>query len=96
MEDVEAVEFMSYKFKKLHIDCDKLIAVAKGGEKMATVIKGAAIAGTKGSTVDYYRKCESCGYTSSSKYNTAHLSNVYRHSFRCPKCGNKQDIEIRA
>ena len=63
---------------------------------MATAIKGAIIAGTKGSTVDYHRKCESCGYTSSSKYNTAHLANVYRHSFRCPKCGNKQDIEIRA
>ena len=30
---------------------------------MATAIKGAIIAGTKGSTVDYHRKCESCGYT---------------------------------
>lgn len=63
---------------------------------MATAIQGAIIAGEKGSTVDYYRKCESCGYTSSSKYNTAHLANKYRHSFRCPKCGNKQDIEINA
>lgn len=96
VENVEVVELMSYKFKKMHIDCDRLIAVAKEDDKMATAIKGSVIAGTKGSTVDYYRKCESCGYTSSSKYNTAHLANVYRHSFRCPKCGNKQDIEIRA
>ena len=30
VEDVEVVELVAYKFKKLHIDCDKLIAVAKG------------------------------------------------------------------
>ena len=29
---------------------------------MATAIQGAVIAGEKGPTVDYYRKCESCGY----------------------------------
>ena len=62
---MEVVERVSYKFKKMHIDCDKLIAVAKEDDKMATAIKGSVIAGTKGSTVDYYRKCESCGYTSS-------------------------------
>ena len=30
VEDVEVVELVAYKFKKLHIDYDKLIAVAKG------------------------------------------------------------------
>ena len=63
---------------------------------MATAIKGAVIAGEKGSTVDYYRKCEACGYTSSSKYNTAHLAHRYNSSFRCPKCGNDQKVEIHA
>lgn len=29
VENVEVVELMSYKFKKMHIDCDKLIAVAR-------------------------------------------------------------------
>lgn len=30
VEDVEVVELIAYKFKKMHIDFDKLIAVAKG------------------------------------------------------------------
>lgn len=33
VEDVEVVERVLYKFKKLHIDYDKLIAVAKGVRK---------------------------------------------------------------
>ena len=65
---------------------------------MATAIKGAVIAGEKTNppSVDYYRKCESCGYTSSSKYNTAALVHRYNGSFRCPKCGNDQKVEIHA
>lgn len=51
VENVEVMELMSYKFKKMHIDCDRLIAVAKEDDKMATAIKGSVIAGTKGSTV---------------------------------------------
>ncbi|MBQ4403948.1 MAG: hypothetical protein II857_06000 [Selenomonadaceae bacterium] len=64
---------------------------------MATVVEGAVIAGEKSNppSVDYYRKCESCGYVSSSKYNTAALYHRYNSSFRCPKCGNNQRIEIR-
>ena len=61
---------------------------------MATAIQGAVIAGEKGPTVDYYRKCESCGYVSSSKYNTANLYTRYKSSFRCPKCKNDQKIII--
>ena len=63
---------------------------------MATVIEGAVIVGEKTNppSVDYCRKCESCGYVSSSKYNTANLVNMYHSSFRCPKCGNNQKIEI--
>ena len=30
VEDVEVVELVAYKFKKMNIHCDKLIAVAKG------------------------------------------------------------------
>ncbi len=61
---------------------------------MATAIQGAVIAGEKGPTVDYYRKCEACGYVSSSKYNTANLYTRYQSSFRCPKCKNDQKIII--
>ena len=63
---------------------------------MATAIQGAVIAGEKTSppSVDYYRKCESCGYVSSSKYNTANLYHKYNTSFRCPKCQNVQKVII--
>ena len=63
---------------------------------MATAIRGAVIAGEKDNTVDYYQKCEACGYVSSSKRNTAKLFHRYNSSFRCPKCKNEQKVEIHA
>ena len=62
-------------------------------EIMATAIKGAVIADEH----FYYRKCEVCGYTSSFTYqaNLRFFGDTYRHSFKCQKCGNKQDIEIK-
>ena len=55
----------------------------------------------KGAVIDhedfYYRKCEVCGYISSFTYKAylPFIGATYSRPFTCPKCGNKQDVEIK-
>ena len=62
-------------------------------EIMAKAIKGAVIDHED----FYYRKCEVCGYISSFTYKADMrcYGDTYHRPFKCPKCGNKQDVEIQ-
>jgi len=70
----------------------------KAKHPTAFAVQGAVIADQDGGRMKYYKKCERCGYVSSSGVSTSvpgtHTS--YRSSFTCPKCKNRQQIVIKS
>lgn len=66
---------------------------------MATAIKGCRITKDPGEvgTIHYKKICESCGYeipTEGQHSGSLRRGNTFRSEFKCPKCGNRQQIEI--
>lgn len=64
----------------------------------ATVLCGAIIVSDNGSSARYKDKCESCGYVGSSIKNMNSSGNghtIFTSSFMCPKCRNRQEIQIQ-
>lgn len=65
---------------------------------MAIALKGAIIIAEKGTTMVYKRKCEKCGWIDTSTVQaTAPSSRNAKtsSSFSCPKCRNRQSVEIQ-
>lgn len=61
-----------------------------------TAIKGAVIDSQDGSAHFLYRKkCESCGNVEPGTTGVTSRATI-KSSFRCSKCGNHQDIEIKS
>ena len=64
----------------------------------ATVLNGAVLVSDTGTSATYKDKCESCGYVGSS---TKHMNSsgsghtTFTTSFKCPKCGKRQEIKIK-
>ncbi|MBR1647321.1 MAG: hypothetical protein IJ685_11175 [Selenomonadaceae bacterium] len=68
---------------------------------MSIAIKGCQITRDKDAsghgTIHYKKICSACGYVLPGEgQHSGPLSrgNTFRTFFKCPKCGNKQDIEI--
>jgi hypothetical protein len=65
---------------------------------MPVALQGAVIVKQNGLQISYKRKCEKCGYLENSTVSTSApstKSSKSTSSFRCPKCGNQQKIEIQ-
>lgn len=62
-----------------------------------TAISGAVITEDDGDGYySYKEKCEFCDYVSSSKQSLYSTFGTYSKTFKCPNCGNMNDIEIEA
>ena len=64
---------------------------------MSIALSGWVIIEEKHNILRYCRKCEKCGNTSAT-YTTASIKGKYtkrKTSFRCSKCGNKQEVVIQ-
>ena len=63
---------------------------------MATAIKGCIILeeDEKRGRMTYERVCEACGYHFD-KVHTEIVKSSLHTSYKCPKCGHNQKIEIR-
>ena len=60
---------------------------------MAIALQGCVIIESKKGTIKYKKKCESCGYVENGTSSTSPMKSKHRVGiFKCPKCGNKQDI----
>ena len=62
-----------------------------------TAISGAVITEDDGDGYySYKEKCEFCDYVSSSEQTLHSTFGTYSKTFKCPDCGNMNDIEIEA
>lgn len=62
-----------------------------------TAISGAVITEDDGDGYySYKEKCEFCDYISSSEQTLHSTFGTYSKTFKCPNCGNMNDIEIEA
>ena len=66
---------------------------------MATAIKGCVITRDPGEvgTIHYKKICSACGYklpTEGQHAGSLRRGNTFRTFFKCPKCGNRQEVEI--
>lgn len=62
-----------------------------------TAISGAVITEDDGDGYySYKEKCEYCDYVSSSEQTLHSTFGTYSKTFKCPDCGNMNDIEIEA
>ena len=62
-----------------------------------TVISGAVITEDDGDGYySYKEKCEYCDYVSSSKHTQHSTFGTYSKTFKCPDCGNMNDVEIES
>lgn len=62
-----------------------------------TAISGAVITEDNGDGYySYKEKCEFCDYVSSSEQTLHSTFGTYSKTFKCPDCGNMNDIEIEA
>lgn len=62
-----------------------------------TAISGAVITEDDGGGYySYKEKCEYCDYVSSSEQTLHSTFGTYSKTFKCPNCGNMNDIEIEA
>ena len=64
----------------------------------ATVLNGAVLVSDTGTSATYKDKCESWGYVGSyTKYMNSSGSGhtTFTSSFKCPKCGKRQEIKIK-
>lgn len=66
---------------------------------MATAVRGCIITKDPGEvgTIHYKKVCESCGHTlpvEGQHSGSLRRGNTFRTEFKCPKCGNKQKVEI--
>ena len=65
---------------------------------MPTALQGAVIVKKDGLRISYKQKCEKCGNIGNGTVTasvSSSPSSKLTTSFRCPKCGNNQKIEIQ-
>ncbi len=62
----------------------------------AVALQGAVILEQDGSLLTYKEKCEACGHVNPGQRKASIGGwGTYTSSFRCPRCGNNQKVEIR-
>ena len=67
---------------------------------MAIALSGAVIVDDSGPMIRFEEKCERCGamqpgVRSTTRHAIGDTASRLRSSFKCVKCGNHQDVEIR-